>query len=83
MEISKEEYQAYWDMLEEKYGRKLKDLTVDIDGDFADLHYKFEPVEFSRIRRLTGYLTGDTTTWNDAKKSELKDRVKHDGIEQL
>ena len=34
-------------------------------------------LKFSRIRRITGYLTGTTDTWNNAKKSELKDRVKH------
>jgi ribonucleoside-triphosphate reductase len=34
-------------------------------------------VVFQRIRRITGYLTGDMRTWNDAKKAEEKDRVKH------
>ena len=34
-------------------------------------------VQFSRIRRITGYLTGDLNTWNSAKKAEEKDRVKH------
>ena len=32
---------------------------------------------FERIRRITGYLTGDMRTWNDAKRAEEKDRVKH------
>jgi ribonucleoside-triphosphate reductase len=36
-----------------------------------------EGVPFQRIRRITGYLTGDLSTWNDAKKAEEKDRVKH------
>lgn len=35
-------------------------------------------VPFQRIRRITGYLTGDLSTWNDAKKAEERDRVKHD-----
>lgn len=35
-------------------------------------------VGFNRIRRITGYLTGDLTTWNNAKRSEEHDRVKHD-----
>lgn len=35
-------------------------------------------VDFERIRRITGYLVGTVDRWNDAKKSELKDRVKHD-----
>jgi ribonucleoside-triphosphate reductase len=34
-------------------------------------------VKFQRIRRITGYLTGDLRTWCDAKKAEEKDRVKH------
>ena len=34
-------------------------------------------VPFQRIRRITGYLTGDLSTWNDAKKAEERDRVKH------
>lgn len=32
---------------------------------------------FERIRRITGYLTGSTSTWNNAKRAEEKDRVKH------
>lgn len=34
-------------------------------------------VPFQRIRRITGYLTGTLDRWNDAKKAEEKDRVKH------
>lgn len=34
-------------------------------------------VEFERIRRITGYLVGTVDRWNDAKKTELNDRVKH------
>ncbi len=30
-----------------------------------------------RMRRITGYLTGDLSTWNSAKRAEEKDRVKH------
>ena len=32
---------------------------------------------FERIRRITGYLVGTVDRWNDAKKAELNDRVKH------
>ena len=32
---------------------------------------------FERLRRITGYLTGDLSTWNDAKRAEEKARVKH------
>ena len=34
-------------------------------------------VGFERIRRITGYLVGTMDQWNDAKKGEERDRVKH------
>ena len=37
-----------------------------------------EGVRFERVRRITGYLTGDVSRWNGGKAAELKDRVKHD-----
>lgn len=30
-----------------------------------------------RMRRITGYLTGDLSTWNSAKRAEERDRIKH------
>ncbi len=35
-------------------------------------------VGFERIRRITGYLVGTMDKWNDAKKAEEQERVKHD-----
>ena len=37
-----------------------------------------EGVKFERIRRITGYLVGSVERFNDAKKAELRDRVKHE-----
>lgn len=34
-------------------------------------------VPFEHIRRITGYLVGDTERWNNAKRAEERDRVKH------
>ena len=34
-------------------------------------------VGFERIRRITGYLVGTMYKWNDAKRAEARDRVKH------
>ena len=34
-------------------------------------------VRFERIRRITGYLVGTVDRFNNAKLSELRDRVKH------
>jgi len=42
-----------------------------------------ENVGFERIRRITGYLAGDVKRFNNAKRSEEKDRVKHTGIKEV
>lgn len=34
-------------------------------------------VKFERIRRVTGYLSGDISRFNNGKRAEEKDRVKH------
>lgn len=36
-----------------------------------------EGVGFERIRRITGYLVGSMDRWNNAKRAEEHDRVKH------
>ena len=71
------EAQAYVDYLEKKHGRKLVSLDINIDGEYADLNYEFEHVPFERIRRITGYLVGDMSKWNNAKAAEERDRTKH------
>lgn len=34
-------------------------------------------VHFERIRRITGYLVGTLDRFNNAKRQEVQDRVKH------
>ena len=34
-------------------------------------------VRFERIRRITGYLVGTLDLFNDGKRAEERDRVKH------
>ncbi len=50
----------------------------------ADANLKVCPVcgseEIDTIQRITGYLVGTTSRWNNAKLSELKDRVTHTGL---
>ena len=36
-----------------------------------------EGVGFERIRRITGYLVGTLDRFNNAKKTEVQDRVTH------
>ncbi|MGD9660929.1 MAG: anaerobic ribonucleoside-triphosphate reductase [Porticoccaceae bacterium] len=37
-----------------------------------------EGVPFERTRRITGYLVGTLDRFNNAKRAEERDRVKHD-----
>ncbi|MDD6315553.1 MAG: anaerobic ribonucleoside-triphosphate reductase [Clostridia bacterium] len=76
-ELSQREVQAYIDHIQEKNHQKVDDLTITVDGDYVDLNYTLAPVPFERIRRITGYLVGTMDRWNDAKKAEERDRVKH------
>lgn len=36
-----------------------------------------EGVDFERIRRITGYLVGTVDRFNNGKRAEERDRVKH------
>ena len=45
-----------------------------------------EGVGFERIRRITGYLVGTLDRFNNAKRAEVNDRVKHglaSGMERI
>ncbi len=42
-----------------------------------------EGVGFERIRRVTGYLSGDVKRFNNGKRAEERDRVKHTGIKEI
>lgn len=40
-------------------------------------HEHDSEIPFERLRRITGYLVGSLDRWNDAKKAEESERVKH------
>ena len=42
-----------------------------------------EGIGFERIRRVTGYLSGDVKRFNNSKRVEEKDRVKHTGVKDI
>ena len=44
---------------------------------FFDANGNFNNINFDRIRRITGYLVGTLDKFNDGKKAEEHDRVKH------
>ncbi len=77
-ELSQEEILAYVAHVEkENPNRSIEALTIELDGEFVNLSYTLKPVPFERIRRITGYLVGTMDHWNDAKRAEERDRVKH------
>ena len=78
-QIEQREIEAYIKHIKKHYpNRDIEYLNIKINDDgYVDLEYKLVPVSFERIRRITGYLTGDTKTWNNAKMAELNDRTIH------
>lgn len=57
-------------------GADVATVTLADDGQLL-VAYRYPPAHFERIRRITGYLTGTLDTWNDAKRAEERDRVRH------
>ncbi|MDE6086834.1 MAG: hypothetical protein K2G25_00425, partial [Oscillospiraceae bacterium] len=68
----------YVRMLKEKYPERIfKSITFKIDGEFVDISYNYDVIPFDRIRRITGYLVGTLDRFNDAKRQEESQRIKH------
>lgn len=76
-DISDSELMKYIEYVQKKSKDRLIKLEVKLDGEDVELAWEFKPIPFERIRRITGYLTGDMSTWNAGKKAEEHDRVKH------
>lgn len=83
-EISEEERKAYMDYARKKYPDEIIDtLIISFDDEgYAKLEIHKHSVPFVRIRRITGYLGQSLERWNNGKKAEEHDRVKH-GVEDI
>lgn len=76
--MDEREVNEYVRLIQEKYPDKvIKEINFKIDGDYVDMNYTFDEVPFERIRRITGYLVGTLDRFNNAKRQEVEDRVKH------
>nr|DAS93963.1 MAG TPA: anaerobic ribonucleoside triphosphate reductase [Caudoviricetes sp.] len=77
--IPEEIVQAAIAMMEQEEGRRVVEISIrrTENPDEYGITPVFEKVPFQRIRRITGYLVGDLGRFNDAKRSEVMDRVKH------
>ena len=60
-------------------GREIELIEIEVDEDEnnVSLSWTLKKVGFERIRRITGYLVGSLSRFNDAKQAEVRDRVKH------
>ena len=77
--ISKKEQEAYAEYARNKHpDMRITSMKIQVNGEFVDLTCYYDAVPFQRIRRITGYLVGDLGRFNDAKLSEVEDRVTHD-----
>ena len=80
MGMGAKEHDAYVKMVQDRAGKKKVTAIAALrdDEEHVTIHYVCaEPRKFERIRRITGYLVGTIDRWNDAKRAEEHDRVKH------
>lgn len=63
---------------EQEKHRKVRKAEFIDRGDGTSLQrFWYQPKKFERLRRITGYLVGTLDRFNDAKRHEVEDRVKH------
>lgn len=77
--IPEEIVQAAIAMMEQEEGRNVVEISIrrTENPDEYGITPVFERVPFQRIRRITGYLVGTLDRFNNAKRAEVEDRVKH------
>lgn len=83
--ITLDEAEDTFKMYKDKiYPNTLDHIYFTADGEFLNVEYRLKEKSFERLRRITGYLVGTVDRWNDGKRAELEDRVKHStDIEEL
>lgn len=58
--------------------KTLTAIDLEVDGEYINAAYHFSSQPpFERIRRITGYLVGTLDRFNNAKRAEESQRVKH------
>lgn len=79
-QISEKEVQAYLDRGHERFGSTLDGMDIEVlnEEEVKVTYHILSDRPFERVRRITGYLVGTMDKWNDAKRAEERDRVKHE-----
>ena len=81
-DVTEREAKKYIDLVVEKIQENARknlssiSITKQEDGHIK-LDYVLHNEKFERIRRITGYLVGSMDKWNNAKRAEEAERVKH------
>lgn len=76
--LGEAEKQAYIKKAVEAYpDREIERIDITLDGDYVTIDSCVKTDPFDRIRRITGYLVGTTQRFNNAKRAEERERVKH------
>ena len=63
--------------IDEGWPEEADECHVYVEDGWLCARYVKTQKRFERIRRITGYLVGDMSRWNNAKKAEERDRVTH------
>ena len=75
--IPQEEINEYVKHVKKKYPDEIIDeIILEFEGEDVKIETHKHSAPFIRIRRVSGYLS-KTTKMNNAKQSEVVDRVKH------
>ena len=81
-DFTEQDAKKYIDYVKMRVNDPLKAIVIKMcDDGKVDVDYTLQGEKFERIRRITGYLTGDVSSWNNAKRSEEHERVKHNVFE--
>ena len=80
-DITEDQKQKYIESIVKEKNCSIDDIdTINaklLEDDNVELEFTIKGKPFERIRRITGYLVGTIDRWNDSKRCEEKDRVKH------
>lgn len=81
--IPQEEVNEYVKYVKEKYPDEIIDeIILEFEGEDVKIETHKHSAPFVRLRRITGYLTNSLERWNNGKRAEEHDRVKHGVTEE-
>ncbi len=72
-----DEIKRYIEKAKEQAGDDISEITLTPKDGKVEIRYVTVLRKFERIRRITGYLVGSVDRWNNAKRAEERERVKH------